>query len=84
MNLQEAFINLAKTANEEGVAVDLSGGGAADPASGDSLHRLEARTGENVYTTAIRTVGDILQDYDYGQPLEVNQQSVGIEYESMM
>ena len=66
------------------VAVDLSGGGAADPASGDSLHRLEARTGENVYTTAIRTVGDILQDYDYGQPLEVNQQSVGIEYESMM
>ena len=66
------------------VAVDLSGGGAADLASGDSLHRLEAGTGENVYTTAIRTVGDILQDYDYGQPLEVNQQSVGIEYESMM
>ena len=48
------------------VAVDLSGGGATDPTSQDSLHFLNPRTQENVYTTAIRTVGDILQDYDYG------------------
>ena len=44
----------------------MSGGGATDPTSQDSLHFLNPRTQENVYTTAIRTVGDILQDYDYG------------------
>ena len=44
----------------------MSGGGATDPNSQDSLHFLNPRTQENVYTTAIRTVGDILQDYDYG------------------
>ena len=31
------------------------------------FHIINFRTGENVYTTAIRTVGDILQDYDYGK-----------------
>ena len=51
------------------VAVDMSGGGATDPTSQDSLHFLHPRTQENVYTTAIRTVGDILQDYDYGMML---------------
>ena len=54
------------------VAVDLSGGGATDPTSQDSLHFLNPRTQENVYTTAIRTVGDILQDYDYGIGLKGN------------
>jgi hypothetical protein len=38
------------------VAIDLS-------ASGAELHHL--RRGENAFTTAIRTVGEILQDYDY-------------------
>ena len=33
----------------------------------DSFVQINFRTGENVYTTAIRTVGDILQDYDYGK-----------------
>ena len=33
----------------------------------DYFVQIILRTGENVYTTAIRTVGDILQDYDYGK-----------------
>ena len=37
-----------------------------DPLSPECLHYVNARTGENVYTTAIKTVGEILQDYDYG------------------
>ena len=37
-----------------------------DPLSPECLHYLHSRTGENVYTTAIKTVGEILQDYDYG------------------
>ena len=37
VNLQEAFINLAKTANEEGVAVDLSGAG--DDLAGEEKER---------------------------------------------
>ena len=49
------------------VAVDMSGGVLTDPGSPESLHYLHPRTQENVYTTAIRTVGDILQDYDYGE-----------------
>ena len=47
----------------------MSGGGTTDPTSQESLHFLHPRTQENVYTTAIRTVGDILQDYDYGKVL---------------
>ena len=38
------------------VAVDLT-------ASSAHLHRL--KNGENTFTTAIRTIGEILQDYDY-------------------
>ena len=30
------------------------------------------RQGDNAYTTAIRTVGEILQDYDYGEERENN------------
>ena len=47
------------------VAVDMTGSN-GDPDSVDSLHYINPRTGENAYTTAIRTVGEILQDYDYG------------------
>merc|ERR1711923_105687 len=34
-----------------------------DPRHPDSLH-FTGRQGENQYTTAIRSVGDIIQDYD--------------------
>ena len=47
----------------------MTGGDNSDPMSPDSLHYLQPRTGENVYTTAIRTVGDILQDYDYDKKI---------------
>jgi len=46
------------------VAVDLtdSNGLAACPTS---LHHLRENNGENAYTTAIHTVGEILQDYNF-------------------
>jgi len=43
-----------------------SNGGPGNP---ESLHYINPRTGENAYTTAIRTVGDILQDYDYDKKI---------------
>ena len=48
------------------VAVDMTGSN-GDPDSPQSLHYIHPRTGENAYTTAIRTVGEILQDYDFGE-----------------
>ena len=47
------------------VAVDMTGSN-GNPKLPESLHFIDPRTGENAYTTAMRTVGDILQDYDYG------------------
>merc|ERR1719433_1154701 len=47
----------------------MTGGEHSDPLSADCLHYLNTRTGENVYTTAIRTVGEILQDYDYDKKI---------------
>lgn len=50
------------------VAVDMtSSNGLCSSAS--SLHHLK-KTGENAYTTAIRTVGEILQDYDYDKKIQ--------------
>ena len=51
------------------VCVDLSGGDVDDPTCKESLHYIDSRTGENVYTTAIRSVVDILQDYDYDRKI---------------
>ena len=51
------------------VCVDMTGGDISDPTSKQSLHYLDPRTGENVYTTAIKSVGDILQDYDYDKKI---------------
>jgi len=50
------------------VAVDMTGSN-GDPDRPESLHYINPRTGENAYTTAIRTVGDILQDYDYDKKI---------------
>ena len=48
------------------VAVDLtdSNGVASCPTS---LHHIHPDNGENAYTTAMHTVGEILQDYNYGE-----------------
>jgi len=46
------------------VAVDMTRSN-GDPRQKESLHFIHPDTGENPYTTAIRTVGEILQDYDY-------------------
>jgi len=50
------------------VAVDMTGSN-GDPTNPESLHYINPRTGENAYTTAIRTVGDILQDYDFDKKI---------------
>ena len=48
------------------VAVDMTGSN-GKPNSPESLHFIHPNTGENAYTTAMRTVGEILQDYDFGK-----------------
>jgi len=50
------------------VGVDMTSSN-GDPNSAHSLHSLDKRTRENAYTAAIRTVADILQDYDYDKKL---------------
>ena len=37
------------------------------PNDPNSLHYFDRERLENPYTMAIRTVGDIVQDYDYGK-----------------
>ena len=48
------------------VAVDftLSNG---DPANTESLHYYDRNRPDNPYTMAIKAIGDIFQDYDYGK-----------------
>ncbi|XP_023345926.1 copine-9 [Eurytemora carolleeae] len=50
------------------VGVDMTSSN-GDPNSTHSLHSIDKRTGENAYTAAIRTVAEILQDYDYDKKL---------------
>jgi hypothetical protein len=50
------------------VAVDMTSSN-GKPSSPESLHYLQPGTGENAYTTAMRTVGEILQDYDYDKKI---------------
>lgn len=38
-----------------------------DPTQPDSLHYYDRDRPENPYTMAIKTIGDIFQDYDYGE-----------------
>ena len=45
------------------VAVDFTASN-GDPSDARSLHFMNPQTMENQYTTAIRSVGDIIQDYD--------------------
>ena len=45
------------------LAVDFTASN-GDPRDPRSLHFRDPTTGENQYTTAIRAVGDIIQDYD--------------------
>ena len=52
-----------KTALHFSVAVDFTASN-GDPKDPRSLHFRDPQTGENQYTTAIRSVGDIVQDYD--------------------
>jgi len=47
------------------VAVDMTASNIGVGQQYGGLHQVGTRSGDNVYTTAIRTVGDILQDYDY-------------------
>lgn len=48
------------------VAVDFTCSN-RDPADPKSLHYYDRQRPENPYTMAIRAVGDIFQDYDYGR-----------------
>jgi len=50
------------------VAVDMTGSN-GKPNSPESLHFIHPNTGENAYTTAMRTVGEILQDYDFDKKI---------------
>ncbi len=48
------------------VAVDFTVSN-GDPGNSDSLHYYDRDRPENPYTMAIKSVGDIFQDYDYGE-----------------
>ena len=48
------------------VALDMTQSNGA-PSNPESLHFIHPDTGENAYTTAMRTVGEILEDYDFGK-----------------
>ena len=45
------------------LAIDFAASN-GDPRDPRSLHFRDPTSGENQYTTAIRAVGDIIQDYD--------------------
>jgi hypothetical protein len=45
------------------IAIDFTASN-GDPRDPRSLHFRDPTTGENQYTTAIRAVGEIIQDYD--------------------
>ncbi len=45
------------------LAIDFTASN-GDPRDPRSLHFRDPTSGENQYTTAIRAVGDIIQDYD--------------------
>jgi len=49
------------------IAIDMTASNGLSSSS-SSLHFLK-KTGENAYTTAIRTVGEVLQDYDYDKKI---------------
>ena len=51
------------TAMNFSLAVDFTASN-GDPRDPRSLHFRDPTTGENQYSTAIRAVGDIIQDYD--------------------
>ena len=48
------------------VAVDFTVSN-GDPTLPESLHYYDRDRPENPYTMAIKTIGDIFQDYDYGE-----------------
>ena len=48
------------------VAVDFTVSN-GDPTQPESLHYYDRDRPENPYTMAIKTIGDIFQDYDYGE-----------------
>lgn len=63
--VQHTFLDYIQngTAMNFSVAVDFTASN-GDPRDARSLHYRDPATGENQYTTAIRSVGDIIQDYD--------------------
>ena len=54
------------------IAIDFTASN-GDPRDPRSLHFRDPSTGENQYTTAIRAVGDIIQDYDNDKQFPGNE-----------
>ena len=54
------------------IAIDFTASN-GDPRDPRSLHFRDPSTGENQYTTAIRAVGDIIQDYDTDKQFPGNE-----------
>lgn len=63
--IQPSFIDYIQggTSMNFSIAVDFTASN-GDPRDQRSLHYMNPQTMENQYTTAIRSVGDIVQDYD--------------------
>ena len=65
IQIKPSFIDYIQggTSMNFSVAVDFTASN-GDPRDARSLHFMNPQTMENQYTTAIRSVGDIIQDYD--------------------